>query len=182
MVHREEKVLVHSEKRSSFLNKEMAIGWFAGLAVRLMGGVSAAPWIGAIMGSIVGKARGGKEIGRGKEVSSHPGFWNKDAILGAMIGLSIAGALSFAISGPLLLIAGGAATLVSTYVGGKHGQRTEFHEYQVAKARNHRCDVPEQQEVLGADQQLEAITQKNHRGRIKMERQFVIGQGDGYER
>ena len=134
----------------TIFNKEALIGFFTPLA-----------FIGAIIGGFIGKNRMEEEKSAGKIVTDKPSFWNKDTLLGGLIGGWVGALVAFVARGviagpaiaelaatgvvtganaPLLVTALAVSAVISlgsitlgAYLGGKSGQAHQVQEYEAAK-------------------------------------------------
>ena len=131
-----------TDHKPTIFNKEMVIGTLL------------LPIIGTVIGGYMGKRRMEDENRNGKIVSSKPGMWNKDSLLGGLIGMEVGSALGRAlllgaftgapISGIVALgffAVTAAAGLVGAAVGGGIGQKTEVLEYRQAKHQHHSHNI-----------------------------------------
>ena len=111
-------------------NKEMAIGLFL-----------AGP-IGAIIGGFVGKSRMKNELQYGKTVGE-PTAWNKDTLLGGLMGNALGGlavaAVVVSLQLPLAIAAFGGliGTIGGAYLGAKKGEARMQQEYEYAQKQEH---------------------------------------------
>jgi hypothetical protein len=125
----------------------MAIGGLLGSLFGPIFGTAA----GMMIGGFIGKNRMEVETTQGRKVSDTPSFWNKDTLLGGLIGLVSGGLVGMVIAaagiaiaasgGPIAglslaaagLLAGTAvATFAGAVIGGKHGQKRLLDDYRQA--------------------------------------------------
>ena len=105
----------------TMFNKEMAIGALMGFGP-----------LGMIVGGLIGKSRMRSEKLNGKMVGE-PSAWNKDTILGGLLG-SIAGVAILAVTmttgvGVAAVAASIGGMLLGGYIGGQHGKGVQEAEY-----------------------------------------------------
>ncbi len=135
----DDKIIVKSNEKPSYFTEETAIGFLI------------APIMGSIAGAIIGHNRMEREQELGKVVSKKPSFWNKDLLLGGLIGSTLVGlaivaaviiapealvAMTVGLSAAAIKFGMMAATLmgglVGGYIGGEMGQDAEIDEYKKA--------------------------------------------------
>ncbi|MDX2073452.1 MAG: hypothetical protein SFX19_03695 [Alphaproteobacteria bacterium] len=138
-----ETLILKTNQTPTYFNKDAAIGL-------LIPGIGI---IGAVVGAFIGKDRMEKEAAVGKPVGE-PTFWNKDALLGGLLGqalgaiamLAVVAAAPFmpviapavAEGAGLLLAAGGLAGLVTgVFLGGDAGKERMLQEYTMAAVQSH---------------------------------------------
>jgi len=141
----------------SLFNKDMLLGGLLGLLIPIPGAALITAPIGGILGGLIGKNRLAKENREGKTVGE-PSFWNKDTLIGGLIGLALAGIAAFSVgligagatvvtaaaapaAAPVVLGLGvgavGAALfgvpILGAYIGGKIGKKRQEREYDEAR-------------------------------------------------
>gem|GEM_PF-4782513 len=148
----------------SYFNKDTALGGMLGLVVGglalnlfIPGGGLIAAAAGAVVGGMMGKKRQEHENAHGKQVGE-PSFWNKDTVIGGLIGIALAGVAALATG--LVAIGGTAAVaaaapaaapvvaglgllamaaavvgapILGTYIGGRMGKKRQERELEEAK-------------------------------------------------
>lgn len=137
-----EELRYKSDKEPTFLNAEAIIGLMSPLSI-----------VGGIIGGWLGQERMERERTEGKIVSSEPSSWNREALIGGMIGADIG-----VIGGYILGIMAAAATelvaaatfanpvgwavgiavalgatAVGSYMGADVGEKRQVREYEEAK-------------------------------------------------
>lgn len=140
-------LLLKKSAPPSMWNTEMASGALIGTAITPIIGTA----IGAYVGGAMGKARMEREYDVGKDVHN-PTAWNKEAVLGSMLGLLggsiaaigtffIGAAIGTMLGGPPTGIAAGYITAAATslgggivggLIGGASGKRDMEKDYQTA--------------------------------------------------
>jgi len=111
----------------TIFNKEMVIGTLI------------FPIVGTFIGGWIGKNRMAREQREGRPVSATPSFWNKDTLLGGLLGSYLVMGVSFAldITGPVGQVLGAivslAGVVAGAYIGGKHGEKRMEREYEQAR-------------------------------------------------
>lgn len=157
-----EPLVIQTHHNPSLFNKDMLLGGLIGLVASAFipgGGALGAVFTGgsAVVGGLIGRARQNHENMHGKPVSE-PSVFNKDMLIGGLIGLTLAGfvaaiAGTMALGGiftaaavapaatPLVAGVGLAATLaagalspvIGGYIGGRMGKSQQEAELDVAR-------------------------------------------------
>jgi hypothetical protein len=109
-----QQLTLRKNETPTVFNKEMAIGIVTGLMVLPHALFFAA--IGGIIGGIMGKSRMQKEQMQGKTVSDSPSFWNKNTLLGGMLGSNLGLLIGVGISMAIIGVTAGAGTPVAAAI------------------------------------------------------------------
>jgi hypothetical protein len=128
-------LILRTNEEPTFFNKEAVIGFLA------------VPPLGAIVGGMIGKNRMEKEKTNGKIVSE-PSAFNKNALLGGLLGWAVGGlvasiAITPALATGTLSLAALGVTAASVFavaalgatIGGKQGKAVQEKEYMLAVAQ-----------------------------------------------
>jgi len=87
---------------------------------------------GMLIGGFIGKHRMERDLVQGKEVKP-PHLFNKDAAIGALLGLTLVSCLAFTIPFSALFISSAIAAVAGGFIGGKHGEQQMAKEYAAAQ-------------------------------------------------
>jgi hypothetical protein len=137
------ELTLKTNKQPTLFNKDMVLGTLLGLMIP--GGLILKPFIllgSAAVGGYIGKSTQERENREGKKVNE-ASFWNKDTLIGGLMGMEIGtiiGAVAFiallaapAVAVGALLTSAVGGTVMGTYFGGKMGEHQQAKEYEEAK-------------------------------------------------